>query len=194
MEHQNPDLIDAFGNSIKTRSLIQEVSVNQASSVDFSNLTSSYKRYVIEVDKVAPQVDSVDLLVRFSTSGIFRGGASDYSYAASDIRSNSGIGTDVDNVNPSIIANRRIGTTRFGANANEQFDLTFTITSLGSVSELPKINWAGWGNNDANIQMNIFGSGQYRGLTSGLNTIDGVQFLFSSGLIREGTFRLYGQE
>lgn len=194
MEHQNPALIDAFGNAIKTRSLIQEITADNVSSVSFTNLTSDFKRYIIEVDKVAPQTDSVDMFVRFSTSGVFRAGASDYSWTLVDFRSNAGLVTTVDNTDSEIHINRPVASTRFGTSANEHFDLTLTITSLGSISEYPKIGWDSWGNNDANILQYNIGTGIYRGLTSGLNTIDGVQLFFSSGLVREGTFRLYGQE
>jgi len=174
--------------------LIQEITADNVSSVSFTNLTSDFKRYIIEVDKVAPQTDSVDMFVRFSTSGVFRAGASDYSWTALEFRSNFSILVSVDNADSEIHINRPTGTVRFGTSANEHFDLTLTITSLGSISEYPKIGWDSWGNNDANILQYNIGTGIYRGLTSGLNTIDGVQLFFSSGLVREGTFRLYGQE
>ena len=201
MEHQNPTLTDANGNAIATRSLLQTIVASNVATVDFTNFAqSNFNRYVIEVDSIIPNTDSQDLYIRMSVSGDFKTGATDYAwnnwhrrgdFANFDIRQNE------DDTQINVGSNS--ATVRFGNDSAEEFDLTFTLTNLGSTSSRPRILWEGGGINDNGVSQQMSGLGMYKGLDSGLNTIDGVRFLFSSiemgdGLIEAGTFRLYGQE
>ena len=198
MEHQSPTLVDVDGNPLAIRSLLETVVVSNDATVDFTDFPKTrFSRYDIEIDRIIPTVDSVDLYVLFSISGDFKGGANDYKWTVTERRSNAALGQDQDDGDPQIVVNRRAATTRFGNNANEDFDLTFTITNLGASASLPRVRWTGAGHGDSGTAMKLDGMGEYIGTTSGLPTdsgIDGIRFLFSSGLISEGTFRLYGQE
>jgi hypothetical protein len=200
MEHQDASLITASGTQ-KPRTLIQTITAVNADSVDFTGL-SGFNRYTVEVDNVAPNTDQVQLVIRFSIAGSFKDGASDYSWvnAITHIGNHTG-GDDVphstsDSASTYISV---VGTSDYhlmGSNVNEDWDLTFELMNLGSAASLAKIRWSGCGKSDRGQTSHVLGTGIYEAATSGppQGPIDGVQFLMSWGLIRTGTFRLYGLE
>ena len=210
MEHQNPTLLDVDDNIITRRSLLQTVIVDNDAMVDFTNFVQPrFKRYFLEIDKLIPTVNSVDLSVRFSIAGDFKGGAAlnvDYQWNVRVNRDNEGTVTDQDTGHPQIVCNHRSAGRRFGNDANEDFDLTFELTNLGNAASYPRIKWDGVGECDSAVGMQLHGMGTYTGATTGplpSGGIDGIRFFFTNstapiesgvGLISEGTFRLYGQE
>lgn len=193
MEHQNPSLIGADGSPLKPRALIQTVEATEVSSVIFTNL-GDFSRYVIEVDNLIPQTDSTELFVRFSTSGIFRAGASDYGWKNSTLHFGGGPSIQVDTLDSEIQVNFATFTIRFGNNINEDADCTFYLDSLGSSTYFPKLRWEVLANSENSNPMHITGFAVYEGTTSGLAKIDGIQFFFGGGNISNGVFRLYGLE
>lgn len=196
MEIQSPTLIDSNGFPIATRSLLLTVVASLDAMVDFTTLDDTFPRYVIEIDNLSPDTDSVSLKTRFSIAGDFKTGASDYSWTAMEHRSTSGVGTSNDDTDDSMLMSRNSSGVRWGSSGNENGDVTCLITR-GGAGFYPKIRSTTMSNNDSNILMNTTAMGFYRGITSGATPsggIDGIRFFFSTGLIQQGTFRLYGQE
>ncbi len=202
MEIQGATLYDTLGNPVAGRSLIQTVLPDNSPTVDFTglidpqSLDALYTRYIIEVDKLVPSVDSDDFHVLFSIGGAFKESVDDYSWAVlSNRTSTTGSNTSQEDAASYINVARETSNEKFGTDSKEDWDLVFTLGNLGDLASLPKISWEGWGINDNNHGQRISGMGLYRGLgSSGIPPIDGIRFEFAAGLISSGTFRLYGQE
>lgn len=196
MEHQSPTLSDVNGFAIATRSLLLEVAADNDTQLDFIGLDSTFRRYVIEGDNVAPNTDAVQLNALFSIAGDFKSGASDYNWVARAFASDTGNGQSQDTSDTRISTCRNSTGEQWGSSGNETGDITFTITR-GSLGNYPKLWSVTLNNNDSDDLMHTTGLGAYTGVTSGAvpaEGIDGVRLSFSSGLIQQGNFRLYGVE
>ncbi len=196
MQHQSPILVDANGFAIATRSLLLEVTANNNSELDFTGLDDTFPRYVIEGDNVAAATDSVQLNALFSIAGNFKSGAADYGWVARSFSSDGTNGQDRDVSDSRISTCRDSAGEQWGSSGNENGDITFTITR-GGLGNYPRL-WSVTVNySDSADIVHTNGHGAYIGGTSGAvpaEGIDGVRLFFSTGLIQQGTFRLYGVE
>ncbi len=193
MEIQSPTLVDANGFAIATRSLLLSVTANNDSVLDFTGLGSTFPRYVIEGDNVASATDAVQLNALFSIAGDFKSGIADYSWVARTFSSDTSNGQSQD-ASDSRISTCRTANGMWGSSGSETGDITFTITR-GGLANHPRLRSVTVNFGDGADLLYTHGHGAYIGGTSGAagaGGIDGVRLLFSSGLIQQGNFRLYG--
>ncbi len=197
MEHQSPTFIDANGFSIATRSLLLEVTADNSSFLDFTDLDATFPRYVIEGDNIKAGTDQDQLNALVSIAGVFYSGEDDYVWAARMFADDAGTGQDQSPASgDERIATCRDGTDGWGVGANQTGDVTFTVTR-GSSANFPRI-WGTTVNLSAGADLQHTSCvGSYTGVTSlvpATNGIDGVRLKFNNGIIVQGNFRLYGVE
>ena len=143
---------------------------------------------------MAAATDAVQLNALFSIAGDFKSGGADYSWVAKTFSSDTSNGQNQDASDSRISTCRTSNNGMWGSSGSETGDITFTITR-GGLANHPRL-WSVTVNfGDGADLLYTQGHGAYIGGTSGAagaGGIDGVRLLFSSGLIQQGNFRLYG--
>lgn len=163
---------------------IGEETASTSASLTFTGLSSTYTRYMFQINDIAPATDNVRLMMRTSTNGgsSYDSGASDYAY----------------NV-----------TTRYPTASSEESSTGATFIPISGVDvgnatnevvagEVSLFNPAGTGYTHVNIRTSFLNTATGHRSTQGdavrlsAADVDAVQFLFSSGNIASGTIKLYG--
>ena len=167
--------------------LLATASASASATVDFDTGIdwTSYKKYVIEVTDIAPATDTADLYVRTSTDGgsTYDAGASDYRYAGTQVDSN---GAAVAVVTSDAASEIQVSSNS-GAAANESGDLTLTIYNPAG-TKFTKLRYFHPFIHSAGV-MRVVSGGGFRESAA---DVDGIRFLYSSGNIASGEFKLYG--
>lgn len=166
--------------------LLSTQEASTSATIDFINLSSTFKKYVIEAIDVKLATDDIIMNVRTSTDNgsTYDAGASDYSWRVMNPNS---FNEDLADTEISIVdvasSSRRIGNA-----AGEYFNATIeifnpsnaaTFTIIGSVCH--------YSSADGDAQVSS-GTGSRESAAD----VDAVRLLASSGNITSGTFKLYG--
>ena len=171
--------------------LLERKTAATSASVDFEKyLDGTYKRYAFVLTNVVGGTDQAYFYMRFSTDGgsTWKAGATDYKWALHGQREVAYNYDDQADNEISIIPQTAAATFGLGTADGEALDALVYI-SLGSATVFPKAHYrVGYGSALNGLLISVSGAGQYN--TS--ETINGVQFLASSGNINAGDFSLYG--
>jgi hypothetical protein len=165
--------------------LLSTQTASASTSIDFTALdTTTYSSFMIMGYNVVPVNNAVNLLMRFSVSGTFAATSYDHqqfrwvSAGSGTSGQTAGAGTGIPmNATGDTLANTGTGV---------GIDFTVTCHNLLTAS-FPK---------KANGQSTYLGSASIGAVISGTyrpnSAVDGIRFLFDSGNISSGTFKLFG--
>ena len=178
------------GNSVGNLVKVHTITASDDATVVFNStyITSTYKRYTLEIFDLQCATDNQPLQLEFSTDN-----GSSYLTGSCD-RLN--IGTTTDEGNDAIksrntASNNTLqisGGTNFGTGTGEVGALTIQLVNFLDTAHYKLIYYTGAKINNDNRGGIEFGAGTVR-TTSAVNA---VKFRFSSGNITAGTFVLYG--
>ena len=166
--------------------LLATASPAAVASADFTNLSSDYIGYRVVISNIIPATDGSSLWMRFSDDGgsTWEADAPDYTWeyetrthATSPTVTNTG-----DNADSEITVTGAMGTS-----ANENGGFVVDIMG-GNTSAYHHISWQGAYRDSAATFTGVTGTATMLNTSS----IEGVQFLFSSGNIETAEIRLYG--
>lgn len=180
----------SWQENIAPRVLIETQEASSSATIEFNNLTDTYTSYEVRLFNVAPASDDQILLVRTSTDNgsTFDSTSGDYEYAVSSWSSGGS-----NQINSSSTTGTSIQLTATGATwgwgnaANETGSGLITIYNPSDANYTlteSKLSYYGAG---ATL-IHSTGSGSRETTTA----VDAIQFLFGSGNISSGTFKLYG--
>jgi hypothetical protein len=157
---------------------------SSVSSLDFTStyINSTYDNYCI-IGDLKPATDSVNLIIRFSASGSFLSGASDYGWESGDMGANQFTEADSDS---SIKLTRAPVGNATGESISFKIFLQFPSSS-GTKTSLV-------GQNNYSIDNNTHKAMSFGGFRNSAEVNDGIRFLFGSGNIASGNVTLYGLE
>jgi hypothetical protein len=177
---------DAGGTLVK----VHTITASDDSTVTFNStyLTSTYKRYTLEIFDLQPASDNQPFMMEFSTDN-----GSSYLTGSVD-RLN--IGTSTDEGNDAIKSRNTSGNnqlqiaggTNHGTGTGEVAALSMQLVNFSDTAHYKLVYYTGAKVNSDNKGSMEFGAGAVR-TTSAVNNI---KFTFSSGNISAGTFILYG--
>jgi hypothetical protein len=160
---------------------IGSVTASNDATVEFSGLSSTYSKYVVEIEDLVPASDASTLHIRTSTDNgsTFDSGASDYQYN----QWQAGSGITVSRAGAAqIILFSSCGTGTGEAVSGSVEILRPSATTYTKVAaRLVGLD------STAN-----FGTAIVGGLRASAADVDAIQFLMNTGNIASGTFRLYG--
>jgi hypothetical protein len=164
--------------------LISTATASASATIDFTGLSSTYKNYVVIVTNCVPATNNAALNFRTSTNNgsSYDSGASDY-YSTG---TNFGLSTwnymaAVDN-RAYINASGQDNTANLGG---QSFTMTIVNPSASN-----RIMWYLTGFENGTSEIGAMTRGGYRLATTG--AVNAIRFLFGSGNIASGTFKLYG--
>lgn len=169
--------------------LLQTVTASSSATVDLeTTIDSTYDQYLITVERAMPASDDQPLNVRFKIGGSYLSGATDYWWNSQIIlNATSGINGDV--------SDTEISTTAVSAGSGvgndtaECIDLDLRLSRPALTTGYPHISWTGsYERATDGALCSLAGNGRY----NGTGAVTGVRFLFASGNIASGIFRLYG--
>lgn len=149
-------------------------------------MTSGYSMYVMTGTNVIPATDDSDVFIRFQTAGgSFRTGASDYGWSATGR-------TGTVSVNTNDTADSRIeiwpgADNGVGSSAGESMSFSMDIHDPRGSNKTVTVSSVGGLASDGEPS-NYFGSGHVE--TAEDNDV--VRFMFASGNVTSGEFRLFG--
>ncbi len=166
--------------------LLQSQTASNSATIDFTStyITSTYKQYIVEIINVAPGTDGAVLSMQMSQGGVFNSGSS-YRYTTNNTKDTTVAG--VSGVGATSIALHNLGQ---GSAANENLNGSLVLydPTLGTLYKKATWNLCGEYSSD-DLEILIHGTGAF---TANTTACDGVRFLFGSGNIASGTFKLYG--
>ena len=157
---------------------ISSATASSSANINFTGLSSSYFMYIVELDSVTTQTQSVNFMLRTSTDNgsTYDSGASDYSWAY--------IGADgaQDTADTAIVL--------FNDTGDQSTDVINGVVYIinPSDTEYTQVlhNLSYWDN--GSYTQHAQGGGQRNSAAD----VDAIRFLASSGNIVSGTFRLWG--
>ena len=166
--------------------LISSATASTSATVDFTGLSSSYIAYKIIYTHIKPATDGADWWFRTSTDGgsSFDAGASDYSHGrfGNSMVTSSILSEAADNVDNQIVLAGVTGNTTGKSVSGE-----LTIYNP-SVADYTYVTFVQVEITDGGVGYPFNGAGIR--LSSG--DVDAIRFLFSTGNISSGEFKLYG--
>lgn len=167
--------------------LLSSQSASASATIDFTGLSSTFSRYKITLDNVKPATDDVYLALRVGTGAGPTYQSSGYSWGH-HIIGVAGDATDGSGTISTLIALTRIGAGQGVGNGTGEYvagELAFT---LPGASDFPLIRFDG-----VYMRSDAVGQGAtVVGNYGGAGAYTALRFLFSSGNIASGTFKLYG--
>ena len=171
----NPELLDANGNRIVPRTLLQTITLSGAqNTVELTLPASPWKRFEIQIDDMSSVQDRVGGVIKFRMNGAIREGVADYAFH---------------------VSNQPADATQFGDQNNEAYSFSLHVDPGLDAAYLPKIWWQGMGLSDTSIGVGYHGHGMYRGVTTQeFGRVEGIEFSMDADNIERGEFRLYGTE
>lgn len=167
--------------------LLATATASDDATVDFTSvIDATYDEYELHILNVVPATDSVDAWIRTTTDGgsNWDAGASDYDYAG--YRATSGIISEFGSSGAAqIVLN---GSSAIGSDVNETGISGVLRLIRPAAAEYTQVNGAfGFAGTDNNT-INSAVSGRRRSAAD----VDGIRFLFESGNVESGKFKLYG--
>lgn len=170
--------------------LISTATASSSASISFTDLSSTYHKYVIDISNLQPVTDDVLMQIRTSTNNgsSYDSGASDYGWVVlvNEFISTSALTDTGDD------ADTRIGTflpsgNLMGNAANEISSYTIELMNPSAATYF-QLYFHGVVTNMDGLRYNVSGAGSR--LTAA--DVDAIQFTMSTGNISTGTFKLYG--
>ena len=167
--------------------LLLSASASASATVDFtSKIDTAYEDYLITFSNVVPSVDA-SFWFRVSQAAAFRSGVSDYAWANVGIEASTGVTRDDNDGADSEVT--LSGAHNVGAAANEGISGYLWMFSPANTTRWKRFLFATiYEGAGADMEFKT-GGGRFD-----LNTaaLDGARFLFSTGNIASGEFKLYG--
>ena len=163
---------------------IAETTVSSAvASVTLTGIDSTFDVYMVRFNNVAPETDATNLRVRFTVSGT-ADSSSNYNRAFKKLSASSSF-SDISSTNQNKLRTSGHNT---GTGTNETANGIIYCFNFNNSSEYSFITGeeTSFGA-DTNLRGNQGG-----GVLTVAQATDGIQFLFSSGNIASGDFKLYG--
>lgn len=161
---------------------LASATASASTSVDFTSfINSDFDEYILLGEYVLPATNSVDAFFRVSTNGgssYLSGSEYSYTHAGVDTTSSSGSNGAQIKMNRVAIGN--------SSGQGLDFELRFTKPSGGH--NLKSLRWQSNERGSASSVEGHFGSGY----VSTASVVNAVRFLFSSGNIAQGSFKLFG--
>ncbi len=157
-----------------------------SATVDFtltSPANSDFAAYLVELAHVAPASDAVELWLRTSTDGgsTYESSAGNYRHGSFQFNSSgSAVGGSTSDTEIALVANQ-------GNAANEHLSL-WLVLHRPSAAQYGTIHWNGFATDATGVLIGRIGAGQRIAAAD----VDAIRFLFSTGNIASGEFRLYG--
>ena len=166
--------------------LLQTITASNSATVAFtSNIDSTYKNYLVAFENVAPATDDVTLYLDLYVGGSVQNTGNCYDYACNGLRGN-GSKSDTASEGANDI---KLSGMSFGNAAGENGWGHVYIANPSETSDFKLIR-AFTGHIDNGARACVDDCAGF--LNNGTSAVDGVRFLFSSGNISTGEFRLYG--
>lgn len=166
---------------------ISSVTASNSTTVNFTNISSTYDIYAITLTLVSPATDGDVLRIRTSTNNgsSFDNGTTDYKYSAMGWSSNA-TSANLDSLagESSILVASTIG-----ADAGESgLSGIFYLYKPSSAAGWFQLSWNVSSINPSSLLRVTSGAGARQASQA----VDAIQFFMGSGNIASGTFRLYG--
>lgn len=174
--------------STGAETLLETQTASTSSSIDFtSNIDSSFTNYRLSWTDLVPATDGTILRVRISIASSFKSGASDYAWASLGIR--SGAASAVATVDAADAQIQITPTNGIGSGTGESGSGQLILSNPSGTALHKYIRFSSSQQaSDATVNSEN-GTGSY---LTGVEAIDGLQFIMASGNIVSGTFKLYG--
>ena len=170
--------------------LIATATASASASIEFTDLSSAYHKYIIVFENFAPSTDNVWANIRLSkdNGSTFDSGASDYRYNIY-YRRESGFVSYSDSTSDVIrMYSGDADTGNRAGNASNEF-------ACGQIN-IYNPSATRWTHVDGHYSYlsssAASGQGRFAGMRVSASAVDAIQILFSSGNIASGTFKLYG--
>ncbi len=161
---------------------LASATASSATSVDFTSfINSDFDEYVLLGEYVLPTTDAVDAYFRVSTNG-------GSSYLAGTEYTYTAVGVDTVGTSGSAGAQIKMNRVSIGNASGEGMDFEIRLTRPWGGQSVKGIRWFDNYRNTATGTEGHMGSG----LISTSSAINAVRFLFSSGNISQGSFKLFG--
>ena len=177
---------NSFASVSTSLTLLQTITASNSATVAFtSNIDSTYKNYLVAFENVAPATDDVTLYLDLYVGGSVQNSGNCYDYACNGLRGN---GTKSDTASEGANDIKLSGMS-FGNAAGENGWGHVYIANPSETSDFKLIR-AFTGHIDNGARACVDDCAGF--LNNGTSAVDGVRFLFSSGNISTGEFRLYG--
>ena len=154
---------------------VEAGAVAAAATLDIA-VGSTYDLYEIDLINMIPVTVNVAPWIRFSQSGSFLSGGSDYLWGI------TGPGNDESDSEITLSGN-------VGNNADEGINVTVRVFRPGVSAIQKTCTWFGVYRTSVPVTTGVVGGGR---LLANTNAIDGVRFLFSSGNIASGYYAVRG--
>ena len=169
---------------------ISTATASNSASVEFTGLSSDYKKYIVLITGLHPATDAVSFFMRTSTNNgsSYDSGSTDYQWVMTrNVVTYIQATNDKDDSEIHLIDDG--GTYGLSSDGVEDANMTIEIFNPSDSSRNTTIRWEGAYNNEfATEYTNIRGAGQRKSTAD----VDAIQFLMSSGNISTGEFTLYG--
>lgn len=177
--------LEAAGGGGGAWTFISSQTASSSSSIDFTGLSSTYRMYRVVIDGVVPATNAAAFYIRTSTDGgtSYDSGASDYTSSSMYTYSTIGSAGQLRDTSTAYLKLAHdVG------NASNRFWTGYVDIIAPSEAQYGTLWWNGmyWGS-DGNLLI-VTGGGQRKAAAD----IDAIRFLFSTGNISTGTFKLYG--
>lgn len=170
---------------------ISTSTASNSATISFTDLSSTYHAYIIEITGIQPATDSVTLYMRTSTNNgsSYDSAASDYAWNVYDLTGAAGTEqSDADTADSElVIAGDVTNSTEFGTASNELGDITVYLYDPSATSYTFFSATSSFVNQSTANSLQV--STGYRISAA---DVDAIQFLFDTGNISIGTFTLYG--
>jgi hypothetical protein len=165
--------------------LISTQTASASATIDFTGLNSTYNKYIVEISGVIPATDGSALWMRTSSNGgsSYDAGAADYSWGYIALTAGSTVTQNTDSSDDSIELSADQGT-----DTNESGAFTVEIINP-SATNFTKVLYRGTWQNSGGALLMCYGGG---GIRSSAADVDAIRFLYASGNIEAGVFKLYG--
>ena len=173
-----------WGGSLE---LLLDSNPSSASSVAFTDLkTSQYKVHVLQFSNIFASANGDQPVLRFSNDGgsSYEAGSTDYQYGMQVSATHSFFGESRSSGATALFS--ILG--RGGSTAIRKNNSYVYLYNLGSSSTYSYITTHSMGTDDAGNFINLWGGGMYRTI----ETINAVQFIYTSGANITGNIKLFG--
>lgn len=169
---------------------VQEASAS--TSIDFtSSIDGTYDRYEIQIDRLVPSTDGVNLLLRVSTDGgssFLTGTGYSWVVDTNMVQFSSGA-TTADSSDSAIALNyANEGNRKLGSAAGKSSNWRLTVHNPSSTTLQKMFSWEGVQHSSTSYWGMTRGMGNH----SGTAAINALRLLMSSGTIASGRFSLFG--
>lgn len=169
--------------------LLATRTASNSATIDFDNLLdSTYEVYKITYSGISPASDNVDLYCRFGTGATPTYQATSYRYSNTGGRAGTVVQRDSGNTTVNQMIMNDVSTNAVGNQVGEEVSGEMYIHSPANTSKHKNCHWAHSREDAADYMQNETGSGKWDSTTA----VTSVRFLFASGNIASGEFKLYG--